>query len=465
MNSIHQLTSDVKDRILTSLTIAMERGTTDWPLPPPPIQDPDFPLRPPKNPSSLIEKGRALFEIDRAGLERHVRSTVEHMIPHRIGVLDDRIEDHFHHVFRRFDDFSERIMFALFSEWMWQALDPEAPDSDRWYLALSLVTGLCNRPTGAPIHQGYHLLESIAVALPPGRWHGELSKGPHQLEWDPKSSPPKAELEVNMSGRTAAQWLLNRLENGGIEGQLLLIEWIRLLLERPTIASALGVPNRIDRLSHSTSEVASKITITLPRLIELDKDIAIRVIFYLSSRSEVDVRRSLADIQTRLFRRLGDEVLPIFDLQLCDDDHDVLAAASATIRDLKYFDVDGFADRLSTLVDHSHIPVQRNAAIAMRDYLEHFPNDERGILLRSWMQNDEVVRVRLRELLLRLQEIQPEVFSQIAQKILELDEHGLESIFSVLSIRNKSRARAWEDHLRSQGEIPLSILDSDFSEE
>ena len=58
---------------------------------------------------------------------------------------------------------AERLIFSINNEWLASALDPNAPDTTRWWLSVALLNGLSTAPLGQPIHQGYHLLESIAI--------------------------------------------------------------------------------------------------------------------------------------------------------------------------------------------------------------------------------------------------------------------------------------------------------------
>ncbi|MFL2882258.1 MAG: hypothetical protein ACJ0CN_03690, partial [Candidatus Poseidoniaceae archaeon] len=63
------------EKVATLLVEAMERGTTSWPLPHPPIIDRDFPPVHPLSPQELIEQGLALLNIDH-GMFQHKLNTV-----------------------------------------------------------------------------------------------------------------------------------------------------------------------------------------------------------------------------------------------------------------------------------------------------------------------------------------------------------------------------------------------------
>ena len=156
---------------------------------------------------------------------------------------------------------------------------------------------------------------------------------------------------------------------------------------------------------------------------------------------------------TRLFRRLGEDAIPFLNDMLESKDESVLAAASSTVGDLKYLNKDDWADRLATLVHHPLAVVRRNLVPNLREYIEFDPSDARGILHDLWRDGDEVVRTRLRELLLRMEEVDSE---QFAQRITALKETNsdLEPLWELLSIRRPERCNVWKKWLSEGGEHP-----------
>ena len=80
---------------------------------------------------------------------------------------------------------TERLQFAIATEWLAQALDQSSPDADRWWLSVALINGLCIESHGQSVHQGYHLVESIALAERPGTWHTQPEVSNANLDWNP----------------------------------------------------------------------------------------------------------------------------------------------------------------------------------------------------------------------------------------------------------------------------------------
>ncbi len=446
------------ERVATGLVEALERGTEAWPLPEPPMADPDFPAIPPTSPHRLFEEGLGILNIDRGMFDRHLNTVVDLIVPHRMNLSDDPFEIHQKWLGRRMDDVAHRLLFHIATDWLAQAFDPHAPNTDRWWLSIALLNGLATVPYGQPVHQGYHLVESIALAERPGTWHTQPDAGPQHMDWNAHAIVPRMSSTVvaHDHGVAAARWLLERLEGGDLDRRLLLLEWVRLLLERKPLIEPLGLKEiLLRRASDPVAEVANKVTLCLAKAIEADRDFGHQLALRLHEREETLVQRAMADVLTRLFRRLTWDALPFLDAMLASEDEGVLAAASATVGDVKYLDKEQWADRLQQLANHPLAIVRRNLVPNLREYIEHDPTDSRGVFHDLWKDGDEVVRTRLRELMLRMEEVAPEHF---APQIKALHDAGanLEPLWKPLSLRRAERSQAWQAWLAGEGEQPVS---------
>ena len=163
-----EISQVVFEKVATLMIEALERGTKSWPLPSPPIRDPDFPIIHPISPQELIEQGLGLLGADRGMFEYKLNNVVDLVVPHRMNLTDDPYKVHKKWLRKRSDMVAERLIFSINNEWLASALDPNAPDTTRWWLSVALLNGLSTAPLGQPIHQGYHLLESIAIGERPG---------------------------------------------------------------------------------------------------------------------------------------------------------------------------------------------------------------------------------------------------------------------------------------------------------
>ncbi|MCH1528586.1 MAG: hypothetical protein L7S46_02535, partial [Candidatus Poseidoniaceae archaeon] len=451
----NRLSEAAYDAVEQGLIAALERGTQSWPLPSPPISDPDFPALPPKSPQTIIDQGVGLLQVDRGMFERNLNTVVDLIVPHRMNLSDDPYEVHERWLKKRVPQVAERLLFAIATDWLSQAFDQQAPNVDRWWLAVALVDGLAVEARGQSVHQGYHLVESIALAERPGTWHTQPDAGPHQMEWNPHAVLPRQSgVVAHDAGVEAAVWLLTRLENGPLERRLLLMEWSRLLLQRPNLVGPLHIDQILMRRAlDPEEEVAARVCLCLAKAIEYDRDGGLALAQRLHTRTEVLIRRGMADVLTRLFRRLTWDAVPFLEAMLADEDEGVLAAASATVGDLRFLDVEKWADTMAELSNHPLPVVRRNLVPFLRDYLEQYPDDQRRLLPMLWVDGDEVVRTRMRELLMRMEEVAPDHF---AARLKDFMAQGcdLEPLWTPLTLRRPERSEAWQAFLRGEGEQP-----------
>ena len=446
------------EKVATLLVEALERGTQSWPLPSPPIIDRDFPPIHPVSPQDIIEIGLGLLHADRGMFDYKLNSVVDLIVPHRMNLTDDPFEVHQKWLEKRVGTVSERMVFLIATEWLAQSLDPVAPNTDRWWVSLCLIDGMSTVPRGQSVHQGYHLFESNALAERPGTWHTQPEAGPQNIDWNPQAKVPRiTSVVAHTEGIKAAIWLLERLENSTENRRTLLIEWIRLLLERPALIESLNLPEILMRRAlDKSTEVVVKITLCLAKLTDYNRDIGLKLSQRLIKRNEIETRRSMADVLTRLFRRLSVDALPFFEKMLQDDDEVVLAAVSSTVGDLKFFDTELWAEKMLELSQHPLPLVRRNLVQGLRDYIEMFPADEKNILPILWSDGDEVVRTRMRELLIRMEEVSSNHFSG---RITDLKENNcsLEELWSNLKLRRPERAELWIKWLSEGGEMPQNV--------
>ncbi len=420
--------------------------------------DPDFPAISPNNVEELIEKTLNLFDAESLMFDRHLQSIVEIIVPYKMSLTQEPFEEHEKWLINRKEEVAERILFAICTDWISRSLDEVAPDTERWWIAIFTLNGLCQKPYGQSVFQGYHLLESIALASRPGAWHSTKESGPHEMSWDPQATVPRIGIIAHEVGVESALWLMNQLENGDKNRRLLLIEWIALLLERHELINPLNISEVMLRMANDNfSEVPTRLTTSLPRLIETNLEAGEQLLEILSKHSEINVQRGLADVLTRLFRRIEWKALPYLEKMLLSEDNTVLAAASSTVGDIRFLDEDLFGDKLNELSTHPNVIVKRNLVGHLRNYITMFPKDERGIFSTLWLDGDEVLAIRLRELLLRMDEVNTECFGLIVKKIFEKDSTSLLPLWDVLGVRRDERIILWQNYLEEKGPLPKPI--------
>ena len=439
-----------------ALDVAMKRGCEDWPLPEPPLSDPDFPVRPPKDPAKLIEIAHALLNANRAAFDRDLESIGESLVPHRLSLTADPAREARKWLERRGDEVAERALFIRVETLLAQALDADAPDVDRWWVAIALLNGLSSKDSPISRQQGYHLMESIALARKPGYWHGGATPGPHLVDWQ-EGSEVKATnpMRADANGSFAAGWLLDRMEEAD-PPRPVLVEWLDIAMARRTLVVPLSILSRLNRMAGDGNIIlSSRIAALAPRGWDLDLEGSQKLEKTLLSR-EPQVRCALADALDEIIHRRGVAALPLLDTLLSDESTDVVRVATGSLRLTFSLDPDGFANRCARIVHQPDSSIHRRfTQTALRDYLVQHPEDRKGLTVQLWIGGDEVVRTRLRELLLHMVDDHSEELSSILNRIVSMDgENSLEDLWRVLDVRSPDVAAAWRNHIEHGAEIP-----------
>ena len=439
-----------------ALDVAMKRGCEDWPLPEPPLSDPDFPVRPPKDPAKLIEIAHALLNANRAAFDRDLESIGESLVPHRLSLTADPAREARKWLERRGDEVAERALFIRVETLLAQALDADAPDVDRWWVAIALLNGLSSKDSPISRQQGYHLIESIALARKPGYWHGGATPGPHLVDWQEGSEVKAADpMQADANGSFAAGWLLDRMEEAD-PPRPVLVEWLDIAMARRTLVVPLSILSRLNRMAGDGNIIlSSRIAALAPRGWDLDLEGSQKLEKTLLSR-EPQVRCALADALDEIIHRRGVAALPLLDTLLSDESTDVVRVATGSLRLTFSLDPDGFANRCARIVHQPDSSIHRRfTQTALRDYLVQHPEDRKGLTVQLWIGGDEVVRTRLRELLLHMVDDHSEELSSILNRIVSMDgENSLEDLWRVLDVRSPDMAAAWRNHIEHGAEIP-----------
>ena len=439
-----------------ALDVAMKRGCEDWPLPEPPLSDPDFPVRPPKDPAKLIEIAHALLNANRAAFDRDLESIGESLVPHRLSLTADPAREARKWLERRGDEVAERALFIRVETLLAQALDADAPDVDRWWVAIALLNGLSSKDSPISRQQGYHLIESIALARKPGYWHGGATPGPHLVDWQEGSEVKAADpMQADANGSFAAGWLLDRMEEAD-PPRPVLVEWLDIAMARRTLVFPLSILSRLNRMAGDGNIIlSSRIAALAPRGWDLDLEGSQKLEKTLLSR-EPQVRCALADALDEIIHRRGVAALPLLDTLLSDESTDVVRVATGSLRLTFSLDPDGFANRCARIVHQPDSSIHRRfTQTALRDYLVQHPEDRKGLTVQLWIGGDEVVRTRLRELLLHMVDDHSEELSSILNRIVSMDgENSLEDLWRVLDVRSPDVAAAWRNHIEHGAEIP-----------
>ena len=112
-----------------------------------------------------------------------------------------------------------------------------------------------------------------------------------------------------------------------------------------------------------------------------------------------------------------------------------------------------WADKIDELCNHPSKIVRRNLVYTIRDYLEEFSDDSRGIIPKLWEDGDETVLTRLRELLMRMDEVDADRF---ATTLRSLDGLDIEGLWGPMRIKNEERVIQWQQWIVGEAEQPIT---------
>ena len=127
------------EALIRELIVASFQAAT---LPHPPLELPDFPAIQPETSEKLADQAVGIFLNDKAGFNHRLSSIVDDKIPDyvRRNIDPEKLREKW--ISENSEKISEALIFKMSSDWLSSALDESSPDTDRWYLGVSLLIGL-----------------------------------------------------------------------------------------------------------------------------------------------------------------------------------------------------------------------------------------------------------------------------------------------------------------------------------
>ena len=164
---------------------------------------------------------------------------------------------------------------------------------------------------------------------------------------------------------------------------------------------------------------------------------------------------AISDILPSLLRASFDEGIALVDYLAKSNDISARSASVSSLKELASINSDAFLQRIKLPSQDSDRGIKRLfVQSCLRDYLELDPYDSQEIFVPLWVENDEVAGIRMRELLLRMQDVNTESFATIANKITSCAPESLAKFWEVFAIRNEERAESWKYYLSGNGAMP-----------
>ena len=418
------------------IKLAIDYASELQPLPAPPLLFEDMPISVP-NSEKIRQRAIGLHAADRAGFTRLLAEAVENQIPDFVSRSIDveRAEEKW--MANNVAQITQKVVLGRLNEWLSTALDPVVPDGERWYLAAALLTGLAHTSPDTIVADTSHLFESIAIASPPGRWSTRSAPGPHNLDWRQSDTRGPISPDSNVDGVIAVNWLIDALAKDVEANQTILAEWILGFSVRLHLHGPLRYDEWLLTLAPLSESTGIAAAAALPHLLESSPEASQILTKSLLNHPNVSVRRRLLEVTPSIFPldlQLG---LNLIDNGLIDLDSDVRVLATSALNSLDRWDELAFIERCVTIVDHSDPRVRRRfGQTGLRSCLAIDPSDERQILSRMWVDDDETLRARLEIFMIEMAENDPNSFKQQLARIIQEKPNAADRLLAALKARN-----------------------------
>ena len=404
------------EALIRELTVASFQAAT---LPHPPLELPDFPAIQPETSEKLADQAVGIFLNDKAGFNHRLSSIVDDKIPDYVRRNIDPEKLREKRISENSEKISEALIFKMSSDWLSSALDESSPDTDRWYLGVSLLIGLSLNGSYVAKEEGFHLLISISMAQPP-RLQTPRTSGPHHLAWNPSDETQPDEVP-HPSGVLAASIILDTLSGNHVSNSQILPYWLESLTVSRKLSMHLNVPNRLMTLLNQRDYTNSKTVVKSAILLISEYPQESHDILTLASKHhDPETRRELASLLQRISSDDAQLALGLMEGLLQDEDSDTRVLATTFLSSLVRYDIPTFSVKASEVLKKGDERMtQRIVDSAMREYLSINPMDEDSLLSHAWISSGESSKSRLVGLVMQQLEVTEEGFKLSCRRIYE----------------------------------------------
>ena len=362
------------EALIRELTATSFQAAT---LPHPPLELPDFPAIQPETSEKLADQAVGIFLNDKAGFNHRLSSIVDDKIPDyvRRNIDPEKLREKW--ISDNSEKISEALIFKMSSDWLSSALDESSPDTDRWYLGVSLLIGLSLNGSYVAREEGFHLLISISMAQPP-RLQTPRTSGPHHLAWNPSNETQPDEVP-HPSGVLAASIILDTLSGNHVSNSQILPYWLESLTVFRKLSMHLNVPNRLMTLLNQRDYTNSRMVVkSAIQLISEYPQESHDILALASKHRDPETRRELASLLQRISSDDTQLALGLMERLLQDEDSDTRVLATTFLSSLVRYDIPTFSVKASEVLKRGDERMtQRIVDSALREYLSINPMDER----------------------------------------------------------------------------------------
>ncbi len=394
------------------LSSCVTKGANLAPLPSPPHLFEEMPAIEPEG-DLICQQAIGINAIDKAGFNRIIDNFLSSNTPDHVKRAIDQERALEQHIFDSIELLIDRFLIARITEWFRSGLDPEVPDVNRWWWAISLFVGVCIERPKAVIDDGFHLIESIALASPPGYWQTRASKGPHLLDWKGESDDVN-DVQAHIDGAIAAAWILDQI--GDLE--TLPFYWWPEIINRSHLYVPLRMKERLDSASNNLS-MKNTLLECLPHLIIQDLEYSKELINSILHNCESKEISKLVSMAERISFHSIETSLLLIDYGF-EYGGDPAVIAQGALSAIAVHDEQAFLSRVECAATHYEIRSrQRFVQSGLRILMQIDPEDSRNILANCLIENDDISRIRLQRFAIEMCERNPSTRNKLVKQLTD----------------------------------------------
>lgn len=401
-----------------AMCVCIAEGVKFAPLPSAPYLFEEMPVVQPE-PETICQQVIGLNSIDKAGFKRIIEEYLSSNTPDHVKRAIDYERALDNYILDSIDLLIDKFLMARISEWFRSGLDCEIPDTDRWWWGIALFVGVCKKRPNAILEEGFHIIESIALGSPPGRWQTRAQKGPHLLDWNGQDSQDDLPI-IHVDGAIAAAWILDILDKEYILTKRL---WPEIVNRKH-----LYTPLRMQERLNNSKEDGNMIDVHLnciPHLVIHDPEFAKILVNELLEDINPENLAKIVSLSERISFNSIDLALQLMDAGF-NESGDASVIAQSALSAIASHDEQAFLSRVEDAAYHPYIRSRRKfVQSGMRILMQIDPVDSRSILMNSLIENDEVSRSRLRRFAIEMCDLNPDckdvMIEMLRQNDLETD--------------------------------------------
>lgn len=431
----------VWQRVNEQLVEAVAEAYAAGPLPNPPLELPEFPANPPKDAESLIRQASGIYAIDRNGFEMRLSEIEEKMLPDHVKRAIDPEAAKARWLEKNAETIAQRVLVLQARDWLTAALDEDSPDTDRWYLGVSVLIGLGLTGTEIARDGCYSLLEAIAFAVRPSALPHSNTIGRHQIAWSPQQTTVSP-LPPHPAGAMAAGVILDILALGEADVQSLFAAWLENLSVSTYLCNTLEVPLRVlGGLNSADAESAPIFVRAGVQSLSSSGPQAEDVLVACAEHRIPAARRAVAEALPRIFTEDDGLALVLLDRLLEGEDESTVSMAATFVGLLARLAPEEFSPRAILIIDSGNQrALHRVVESGFRDYLGAQSSDPAELLPSAWVKSSEIGRSRLANLIVEQYRVAPEAFLQTCHMIQSVEESAYVELIRMVRMRSEEAA-------------------------